>query len=346
MSAEPRVSVVIPCLNEGQTIGWCLDSILASDYSQEQLEIIVADGGSTDGTREIVQAYASRSPCIRLVDNPRRSIPTGLNAGIRAASGDVIARMDAHSSCEPGYLRACVGYLRTTEADSVGGRIVTVGRADSRVGRAIAAAMATPFGVGSSMFRVAQGGEPVWAESVPFACYRRSVFDRVGLFNELLLRSEDVEHQQRMRAAGCRTLLVPALLSYYYARSNLRSVIRHAYDNGRWAILPTRYTRSVVVSLRHLVPLFFVAALVSLSLLAIRLPTAGYLLAAMLGVYGMASIVSSVAVAWRRREPALLVFLPVVFVVLHVSYGLGSLVALPEVAWHRIVPAPETPAVM
>ena len=335
---RPFVSVVIPCRNESETIKACLESLAASDYQSNRFEVLVVDGSSTDTTRAIVLEHQKLHQNVRLLNNPRKTQQVALNIGIRSAAGDVIIRMDAHCRFGPRYIPDCVRHLLESGADNVGGRLVTVPRGETAVARAIALVMSSRFGVGGSRFRVAGlagNGEPEWVDTVPYSCYRRDVFDRVGLFDERLDRSEDAEFHRRMKSYGCRTLFVPSLVSYYYARPDYRSFAAHALDNGWWAVLPTRYTGALVVSLRHLVPLAFVVTLIVLGVLAPLSKTLCLALITILTVYGSTSIFVSAIIVGRERTPRLLCLMPLVFLTLHILYGLGSLGATAEVlkAW-------------
>jgi len=206
-----------------------------------------------------------------------------------------------------------------------------VPRAETPLGAAIAIALSERFGVGSSQFRVVRDGAPAWVATVPFPCFRRDVFDRVGLFDETVERSEDIEFHQRMKAHGCRTLFVPSIVSHYYARSEYRPFAAHAFENGRWAILPTKHTGRLVVTPRHLVPLFAVTILGVLAVLALFADAARWTLLMALLCYGTASLAVSLHLAWRERQALLLVWLPIVFLTLHAGYGVGSLAGTFEV---------------
>lgn len=335
----PVVSVVIPCLNEGKVIAKCLDSLVESDYPKHALEVWVVDGLSQDDSREIVAEYARRYTFIHLIDNPKRTQQAALNLGIQHARGEVIIRMDAHCGFSTNYISQCVRYLMESGADNVGGRLITVPREDSLVGRAIALAMSERFGVGNSHFRVRPPShdlEPKWVRSVPYSCYQRSVFERIGLFNELLDRSEDAEFHRRMRDAGFRTLFVPTIVSHYYARSDLRSFWSHAVDNGRWAVLPTVYTGRLVVSFRHLMPMAFIGCLIVVGALAPVRPMFGVVFAGLLGSYLAANLGASCFVAIREEDARYLAVMPLVFSMLHVGYGTGSFLGIARALWLKI----------
>jgi glycosyltransferase involved in cell wall biosynthesis len=322
-----RVSLIVACRNEAGFIANCLDSILANDFPQEQLEILVVDGLSHDGTRGIVAAYAGRFPFLRMIDNPRGITPCAFNLGLRHAAGDYIMIMGAHSTYSPTYISQCIAYVERYHADNVGGVIRATPRNAGPVAKAIIAALSHPFGVGGAQFRTAKG-EPRWVDTVFGGCYRRDVFDRVGSFNENLTYSQDLEFNLRLKSMGGRTLLVPDIVSEYSARSDLRSFVRHNFRNGAWVILPFAYSTVIPVRARHLVPLVFLLAVMGTLLLTLFVPAAWSLAAIVLGAYAAGAMAASVSVAWRERSPAMLLLLPVSFAALHFAYGFGSLLAL------------------
>lgn len=319
-----RCTVVVPCRNEAHTIRRCLDSIAANDYPADQYEVVVSDGMSDDGTREVLRDWACGRDNVRIIDNPACTTPAALNRAIRAARGDVIIRVDAHSTVEPDYLRRCVEALERTGADNVGGIMMAHPAHDGPWARAIVAALGHRFGVGNSTFRV-HTREPQWVDTVFGGCYRRDLFDRVGFFNERLLRGQDMEFNRRLTAAGGRILLIPEIVSHYYARTDLASFCRHNWGNGVWAILPFIYSEVMPVSWRHLVPMVFVAALVSAAVAAAVWPPALWLLAAILAAYAAAAVAAAVQIALRARDPRLALQMPVVFLLLHGLYGGGSI---------------------
>jgi glycosyltransferase involved in cell wall biosynthesis len=320
----PFVSVIVPCREEREWIAPCLASILASDYPAARMEVVVADGMSMDGTREAVEAYAARDSRIRLIDNPERITPAALNRAIERARGEIIARVDAHATIAPEYLRRAVGYLNSTGADNVGGTMHTVARDSGWFAKSIRLALTHWFGVGNSRFRT--GAEtPQWVDTVFGGCWRRQVFERVGKFNEKLERSQDMEFNVRLRRAGGRILLAPDLETRYYARTNLRAFLRHNWTNGVWAVLPFAYSEVVPVRPRHLAPLVFVTALAA----AMAGVAGGWLpawvLVAVAGPYLIVNLAVSAALAFKERAAKLMLLAPVAFGGLHLVYGAGSL---------------------
>jgi succinoglycan biosynthesis protein ExoA len=317
---KPFVSVIIPCRNEARFIGRCLDSILANDYPKDRMEILVADGESDDGTREIIRKYAGQDERVRLLVNPHRFTPMALNLAIGAARGDVIARVDAHATIAPDYLTQCVQHLETSGADNVGGVMQTVAQEEGCLADLITTVLSHRFGVGNSYFRIGST-EPRWVDTVFGGCWRRTVFERVGMFNVQLKRSQDMEFSLRLKAAGGRTLLIPTIRTKYYARARLGPFVRHNFLNGEWAILPFLFSPVIPVSLRHLIPMLFVTALLAGVLLA---PLTLLPFAAVTFLYAAASTGASIHAAVQRRRWTLAIFLPFVFFLLHSSYGLGS----------------------
>lgn len=330
----PRVSVIVPCRNEAPFIARCLESIIANDYPRDRLEILVVDGMSDDKTWNVVSDFAREHPEVKTLRNPRLITPVALNLGIADARGEIIFRIDAHARVARDYLRLCVDGLRRYEVDNIGGAMETLPIDDGLVAKAIAASMSHAFGVGDSDFRV--GTEQVAATDTVFGgCYRREVFEKIGLFNERLMRTQDMEFNQRLRKAGGRILLDPKIRCCYYAPADVKSFARHNFHDGLWAILPFAYSDVLPVRLRHLVPGAFTAAIVLSLMLGIWLEPLRLLLAAMMGIYFAASLVSSIHIAWRKLDFRYACLLPVVFGVRHFAYGFGSLYAAMKLACNR-----------
>lgn len=326
--ALPLVSVVIPCRNEVGYIGRCLDSIATNGYPHDRLDVVVADGMSTDGTRELLLDYSRRHPFIRVVDNVARVTPAAFNAGVTNARGDLVMIMSAHATYAPGAIAKCVRYSREYDADNVGGVWRIASRGTSIMDRAVAVALAHPFGVGGATYRTGRAIEPQWVDTAAYGCYRRDVFERVGLFNPKLIRGQDMEFNMRLKRAGGRTLLAPDVEITYYARSRFRDFARHNYRNGAWAVIPFLHSDVVPVSPRHLIPFAFVLSLVVPLLAALAWPAAVWLAVASGLAYASVCILASAHAARRAGNPWLALVLPVVFTTLHVGYGLGSLVAM------------------
>jgi len=335
-SINPLVTIIIPCRNEEKFIGGCLDSIIANDYPKERLEVLAIDGMSEDGSQAVIESYSKTYPWIRLIKNPKKITPIALNKGILDSKGELILWMSAHNRYEKDYISRSVESLNKYGADNVGGIMTTLPRIDNFTGRAIAASLSHRFGVGNSYFRV-MPKEPKWVDTVFGGCYRREVFDRVGLFNENLVRGQDMEFNLRLKKAGGKTLLVPDIVSYYYARSDLKSFWKHNWVNGVWAILPFLYSPIMPVSWRHLVPLVFVIGLLGSVLLGFAWAPFFYLFLIILGSYGLANLGASFQIALEKRNLKYFVVMPFVFGALHFSYGLGSLYGFLRVLSSRLL---------
>lgn len=314
------ISIIIPMRNERAFVSRCLDSVLAQLEGRNDVEVICVDGASVDGTAEVVADYAARDARVRLLQNPNRIVPTGMNLGIGQARGRIIIRLDGHAEYAPDYVHKCVEVLDRTGADNVGGYVDTRPGTDSPVGRAIAAATSSRFGVGGSTFRTGGGEREV--DTVPFGCYRRDVFDRFGLYDERLVRNQDIELNSRIRAGGGRVVISPEIKLTYYNRSTFAGLRQQAFNNGLW----NPYTVWLVgrgLRARHFIPLLFVSSIAGLAIAGLFWRPAWALLGLELVVYGLAALGFSVGAARTSGASPGLVLLA--FVQLHLAYGVGSL---------------------
>jgi succinoglycan biosynthesis protein ExoA len=325
----PVVSIIIPVRNERKSITACLDGVLAQDYPQDRLEVLIADGMSDDGSRAILADFCARDCRVRVIDNPGRIVSTGLNAAIRQAQGEVIVRMDAHTEYAPDYVRTCVEVLGATRADNVGGPART--RADTYWQRAIAAAYHSSFSCGGSRFHDPDYEGEV--DTVTYGCWPKATFDRFGLFDEELVRNQDDEHNLRLTRAGGRVWQSPRIRSWYRPRGSLVALFRQYMQYGYWKVKVIQKHR-LPASPRHLVPAGFIALLFLLVLLA---PFSGWALAALAVVLGLYSccLFWASALAARRYGLRLLPALPAVFASYHFGYGCGFLCGLWDWAFAR-----------
>jgi glycosyltransferase involved in cell wall biosynthesis len=309
----------VPCRNERGHILTCLGSILAQDLAPGELEIIVADGMSEDGTREILHQLAKENPPVRVIDNPGRIVSTGLNAAIAVARGSVIVRMDAHTEYAVDYVRQCLAVLEETGADNVGGPART--KSGGYVQSAICAAYHSFFAVGGARFhQVAYEG---YVETVPYGCWPRTVFDWIGLFDEELIRNQDDELNFRLIQRGGKIWQSPRIQSWYRPRSSLRFLFWQYMQYGYWKVrVIQKHRRPAAV--RHLVPGGFALLLIVLPLIALWLPAAAWVWCGLVGSYWVWTLVASLLIA-ARQDWRLLPLLPLVFACYHISYGVGFL---------------------
>ena len=321
----PFVSVVIPVFNEERHIEACLNSVLAQDYPADRFEVIVADGGSTDRTGAIVQRIADGHGSVRLIDNPGRLQAAGLNRAIMTSRGSVIARQDGHAEWGSNHLRRSVELLLSTGADNVGGLQEAAG--DGVSGRAIARAMASPFGVGGAGFRYSARQQEM--PTVFLGTFRRSAFERVGLFNEAYPPHEDYELNHRIRSTGGRILYTPDIRTRYHVRDGLVPLARQYYRYGRGKVRVARASPGVIRP-HHLAAPALVAAIPAAALLALtrrgrRLSVGG-------AATYVAGCVIAAQLAGARETVAVRVRIPAAFMVMHVAWGLGFWAGVAEIA--------------
>jgi glycosyltransferase involved in cell wall biosynthesis len=333
--SDVQVSIVAACRNEIGHIQAFLDSIQSQEMGGLTWEAIVADGESTDGTREFLDSYCASHDNVRVISNPGRIVSTGLNAAIRASRGEFILRMDAHTFYAADYCRQSVETLLSTGADNVGGPART--RVRGTVAKAIAAAYHSRFSTGGAPFH--RPDYEGWADTVPYGCWRKSTLERLGLFDETLVRNQDDELNLRLLRSGGRIWQNPAIISWYSPRASLSSLFNQYFQYGFWKV-PVIAKHRRPGSWRHLVPSGFVAmnVLMPIGTAAAVMTGAGSVATAALvlwlgtlAAYTAALIVAS-GLAARTHGWKTLPYLPAVFCVFHVSYGSGFLAGL---LWFR-----------
>jgi succinoglycan biosynthesis protein ExoA len=318
------ISVIVPLRNERANVDGFVHDLAAQDFAGE-LEVLVADGASADGGIERLR-LAARDAGVRLrvLDNPAGWVSQGLNACIREARGELIVRLDCHSRYPDDYLRRCAEVSEQTGAWNVGGRLVPTGT--TRMERAVACAMDSPFG-GIGWTR-SSGGERVETDTVTFGAFRPEVFARVGLFDEALVRNQDDEFNLRLRAAGGRIVLDPAITVMYRPRGSLCGVWRQYFEYGLWKV-PVMLKHRRIATVRGVVPLVFVLGSAGLLAGAIRSRTARRLLAAEWLLYGVLGVFFAARGVRRRDEPwTLMPAVLAVFPTFHVAFGAGQAAGL------------------
>ncbi len=314
-----EISAIVPCRNERAHIESCVRSLLAQSSPTGGFEIIVTDGMSEDGTRDILMRLAEEDPRLRLVDNPGRITPCGMNEGIRAARGRYIAIMGAHNRYAPDYLLKSIEVLEETRADNVGGAMLC--EASSYLQRAIAAAHHSPFSVGGARWH-----DPVYegpADTVFGGVYRREVFDRIGMFDEELVRNQDDELNLRLTRSGGIIWQSPSIRSWYQPRKSLRGLFRQYLQYGYWKVRVIQ-KHKLPASIRHIVPGFFLFSLLFLAIASLAWPPAIWSLIGLAGAYfcflGIGATLTAAKSGWSLF-PALFP----AFACYHFGYGLGFL---------------------
>jgi len=320
-SHKRKVSIVIPCRNEEMHISQCITSLINSDYPQELMEIIVCDGMSTDSTAELVEELAAKHSSIVKLENENQFTPHGLNLGIEYASGDVIIILGAHAEVYPGYIAKCVEALDAKhEAGCVGGVLESI--ATDRSSKAISTAMSSVFGVGSAHFRT--GLKDGFVDTVAFGAYRKEVFEKIGLFDEELLRNQDDEFNYRLISSGFKIYLSKDIKSKYYVRSSFRNLLRQYFQYGYWKVYVNKKHKTIT-TMRQIVPSLFIVFLVAGFILSWlnTLVFAAYL--AVLLVYVISAKIAAIQATWNVVGIAKTML---AFMIMHIGYGVGYLEGL------------------
>lgn len=318
-----KVSIVVPCYNEEATIQFLLEAISRQTYPGELLEVVLADGMSTDQTRVRIEEFKLKHPAlsIKVVDNPQRIIPAALNRAIRASAGDIIVRLDAHSIPDDTFVERCVADLAAGKGDNVGGIwLVTAGK-DTWIAKAIAAAAAHPLGVGDALYRFTDKAGEV--DTVPFGSFYRTTFDRLGFFDESLLTNEDYEYNTRLRQHGGKVWLNPQIRSVYFARPDLPSLARQYWRYGywKWQML-RRYPKTI--RWRQALPPLFALSIIGLILLSPWEPARWLMLIEILG-YLLILTAAALPVAVKKKELQIWLGIPLAIACMHLSWGMGFL---------------------
>lgn len=318
---KPFISIIIASREEERYIAKCLDSLVRQDYGN--FEILVVDGMSEDKTREILKTYEQKYPFIKLLDNPRKTTPFAFNIGIKNSKGDFVVIMSAHGSYKKDHLSICLKYINKYNIDIVGGVVRIIPSRDTFIAKSIALASSNPFGSGNAYYRTGRLKEPKQADAVAFPCYKKEVFNKIGLFNENLTRSQDMEFNLRLKRAGGKILLVPDIVSYYYPKATFSDFFFHNIEDGIWAVYPFKIGEETLAS-RHYTPLFFVSSLLITGLLSIFSLVFFSLFLFIIGLYFLASLYFSIKVFLKEKDIRFLFLMPIAFGVRHFGYGLGS----------------------
>jgi len=321
---KPFVSIVIPCYNEEKTISALLKAITAQTYPLSRLEVIIADGFSKDNSREAISEFQTKNPrlSIKVIDNPKRIIPAGVNAAVRASKGEIIIRLDGHSKPHPEYVMKCVSALEHKLGDNVGGMWEIKPSRDTWLAYSIAKAAAHPLGVGDAQYRLGKQVGPV--DTVPFGAFRHKMFDELGGFNEELLTNEDYEFNTRIRQNGGVVWLDPTIQTEYLARSNIRELAQQYFRYGYWKLkMLRRYPGTL--RWRQALPPLYVASLAILGILSIFFPMARVLLALELVIYLTVLLIFGSIVALKHKRIGCIIGFPAAISTMHVCWGSGFL---------------------
>ncbi|HRK61091.1 MAG TPA: glycosyltransferase family 2 protein [Candidatus Omnitrophota bacterium] len=318
-----KVSIIIPTYQEMKWIEKCLLSLLKNNLNVGEAEILIVDGISTDGTRNIVSQYIAKYPgLIRMIDNSRSFQVFGLNEAIREAKGEIIIRCDAHSQYPDGYVETLFGWHEKNVADNIGGCWDTLPGAGTAKAKGIAIAMTSPAGVGFS-YRTAHGTNPRYVDTVPFGSWKRSLFDEVGFFDERFIRAQDLEHNVRMKKMGKKIMLLPWLKIKYHARDSWRKIFEMFFQYGYWKNKINK-KHKILTTWRQIVPPLFLLGAIFLLLGSISFLYLRELAVICFLSYFLILFAVSVSLVRKQAQPAELSFyVATSFVVIHLAYALG-----------------------
>ena len=332
MSNSLKLSVIVPIYNEERFIEACVASLLAQDFPQEEMELLLVDGASTDRTPELLEKLAQEHPSvIRVLQNPKRIQSAAMNLGAKAARGTYLIRVDAHADYPPNYFSRCVSLMEETGAQNVGCIWNTQGKTPKA--QMIAMMLTSPFGVGGAAFRT--GGKSGWVDTVPFGTFRKDYYESIGGFDERLARSEDNEINYRIRKNGGKIYMTDEMAVTYYCRETVSALGRMAFANGKWNVIAAKLCPGSM-SLKYFVPLAFVLSLIVMPFLCLLHPVFCWLFAAELVLYLGLSLYFALQ---KTHEVKKLLRLWLLFPAFHIPYGLGSLAGLGSVltgAWKKL----------
>lgn len=320
------ISVICPIYNESNYIASCIESILAQDYPHEKMEVLLVDGLSKDNTREIVKTYTDKYNFIKLLDNPGKIVPLALNIGIKASIGEIIIRIDSHCIYPVNYFSVLVDQLIRLEADNVGGVWRTLPAKNTVLCKSIAIGSSHMFGIGNSLHKI--GAKNIVAtDTVPFGCFKRTIFDRFGYFDPELVRNQDDEFNGRIIKNGGSIYLIPNVVIDYYARDKVSKMAKMFYQYGLFKPLVNKKL-GAPATVRQFFPFLFVSGLIFGPVLGLFFNPIFLATIVTIFLYLLFSFYFSLIETIRQKEISFLFFLPLIFLVIHISYGWGYLIGI------------------
>lgn len=319
-----KVSIICPIYNEEKYIVRCIESVLKQTFPSDDMEVLFVDGMSTDRTRDIVSDYAAKHSHIKLLDNPNRTVPYAMNIGIKAAKGDVIVRLDGHVEYPINYISECVHYLmQLPQAENVGGLCQTLPCNEKNISHAIAIALSTNFGMGNSSFRV--GSKRIRkVDTVPFGCFKKSLFDRIGFYDNDLVRNQDDELNGRIIKNGGKIYLIPEIKTKYFSRDKIGKVRKMFYQYGLYKPLVNKKLGHPA-TVRQFFPMLFLLGIIIGGILSFFSNIILWMYLAVLALYILIGMTIGCKYAAKLKRPLLTVLMPYVFANVHLSYGYGYL---------------------
>jgi len=324
---NPEVSIIVPCYNEQYTIQKLLEAIKVQTFPMNEMEVIIADGISTDETRKKISEFVAKNPdlSVKVIDNPKKKIPSAINLAVDAAIGEFIVRMDAHSVPDKNYVFLCIEALKSGKGDCVGGVWEIRPSREDWIARSIAEAAAHPLGVGDALYRFTNKSGEV--DTVPFGSFRRALFTQVGGFNEELLTNEDYEFYTRIKKHGGKIWLESAIRCVYFARGSIKELAQQYWRYGYWKFrMLTIYPETL--RWRQALPPLFVISLILLVIFSFFSKLIQFILAGVVTTYLFILLMSSISLALRKKDLLLVVGMPFAITTMHISWGGGFLYSM------------------
>jgi len=315
-----KVSIIIPCRNEVKFIGSCLETVISQDYPKDLFEVLVIDGMSDDRTREILAQYKQKYTNIKILDNPRRIVPVALNIGIKYSQSDVIIIMGAHAEYAPDYISMCTQVLEQTGADNVGGAART--KAKGYIQNAVSIAFKTSFGVGGAKSHYEENEG--YVDTVTYGCYHRKVFDKIGLFDEELVRNQDDELNLRLTLLGGKIWQSPEIKSWYHPRASLCALFKQYMQYGYWKVRVIQ-KHKIPAAIRHIIPGTFVGSLILLAVMSVFSTFFLKIFIGLLAIYFLTTVGASIIACIVPSKWKYIPIMPVIFIAYHFGYGYGFL---------------------
>ena len=310
------VSIVIPSKNEEKYIAKCLDAIVENSYPKEYLTVVVCDGNSKDKTSDIIENYKKRYSYITSLRNIKQSTPCGLNLGIKHTNSEIVIVLWAHCFIAPDFIEQCVNFLEEhKEVSCVGGKIENIYENDNA--KIIGFAMTQPFGVGKSYFRT--GNKEGFVDTVPFGAYRREIFNKIGYFDENLIRNLDDEFNFRARKEGFKIFLSKKIKTYYPVRSDLKKFFNQFYQYGYWKVYVNMKHRCIT-SFRQVIPFLFVMFLFAGLTLSLFYNMIAIIYFSIIFLYLLLGFFATYKQKMKFKSRLKTVYS---FIILHIAYGFG-----------------------
>ena len=325
------ISILIPTLNEEEYISNCIESLVVCLKDFNNYEMIIIDGESVDNTIKIISNYSKKKPKIKIMNNPKKSAPAALNLGLKEAKFEIIMRCDAHAIYPNDYIKNNFNLLIKSDEKTmnVGGYVNTISKKNSLISNSISYVLSSSFGVGNSKFRTdySRHKKIIEADTVPFGCFKKKIFELIGNFNENEPANEDIEFNYRIRKNGYKILLSNSIYSYYYSRTNLRDFIKQAFRNG---IITTNKKNFNFRSLRHYIPLLFFLFLFfgQVNKMTYEYKLISNLFELGVGIYLIFILTGAIFIVLKKKFFYFLFSGPLLFFTLHFFYGFGSFIGI------------------